>query len=69
MIITYLGGEFMRVQFGDTVLAFNPPSRESKLKPTRFGADIALISLNHSDMNGVETVTHGDRKPFVISGP
>lgn len=69
MIITYLGGEFVKVQFGDTVLAFNPPSRDSKLKPARFGADIALVSLNHADMNGVETVTHGDRKPFVVSGP
>lgn len=69
MIITYLGGEFVKVQFGDVVLAFNPPSRDSKLKPARFGADIALVSLNHADMNGVETVTHGDRKPFVISGP
>lgn len=69
MIITYLGAEFVKVQFADTVLAFNPPSRDSKLKPARFGADIALVTLNHSDMNGVETVTHGDRKPFVISGP
>ena len=69
MIITYLGGEFVKVQFGDITLAFNPPSRDSKLKVTRFGADIALVSLNHADFNGVANVTHGDRKPFVISGP
>ncbi len=69
MIITYLGGEFVKVQFGDTVLAFNPPSKESKLKASRFGADVALISLNHADFNGVETVSHGERKPFVVSGP
>jgi L-ascorbate metabolism protein UlaG (beta-lactamase superfamily) len=69
MIITYLGGEFVKVQFGDTVLAFNPPSRDSKLKSSRFGADVALISANHPDLNGVELVSHGDRKPFVISGP
>ncbi len=69
MIITYLGGEFVKVQFGDTVLAFNPPSKESKLKATRFGADVALISLNHPDMNGVEQVAHGGRQPFTITGP
>lgn len=69
MVITYLGGEFVKVQFGGITLAFNPPSKESKLKATRFGADVALVSLNHSDFNGVETVTHGERRPFVIQGP
>jgi len=69
MIITYQGGEFFRVQFGDTTLAFNPISKDSKLKPVRFGADIALITTNHPDFNGVDQVTHGDKLPFVISGP
>ncbi len=69
MIITYLGGEFIKVQFGDTVLAFNPPSKDSKLKASRFGADVALVSLNHPDMNGAEQVGHSGRAPFVISGP
>ena len=69
MVITYFGGEFFKVQLGDTTLAFNPISKESKLKQSRFGADIALVSLNHRDMSGVENVTHGDTKPFVISGP
>jgi len=69
MIITYLGLEAFKIQFGDTVLAVNPVSKESKRKSSRFGADIALISLNDKDMNGVDTVTHGDHKPFVVSGP
>ena len=69
MIITYLGGEAVKVQFGDTVLAFNPPSKESDLKSPRFGADIVLSSLNHADMNGVDQVAFGEKKPFVISGP
>lgn len=69
MIITYLGGEFVKVQFGDITLAFNPPAKGSKLPITRFGADIVLSTLNDVDMNGIETVTHGDRKPFVVSGP
>lgn len=69
MIITYLGGEFVKVQFGDITLAFNPPAKGSKLPLTRFGADIVLSTLNDTDMNGVETVTHGERKPFFIQGP
>lgn len=69
MVISYEGTEFFRIQYGDTVLAFNPVSKSSSLKGGRFGADIVLISLNHEDFNGVENVTFGERKPFVISGP
>ena len=69
MIITYLGGEFLKIQFGDVVLALNPPSRDSKLKSSRFGADIALSTLNHPDFNGIESVSHGDHRPFAIVGP
>ncbi len=69
MIITYLGGEFVKAQFGDTILAFNPVSKDSDLKTAKFGADIVLSSLNHPDMNGVDQVSFGEKKPFVISGP
>ena len=69
MIITYLGGEFVKVQFGDTTLAFNPISKDSSLKSAKFGADIVLSSLNNPDMNGVDQVTFGDKKPFAITGP
>ncbi len=69
MIITYLGGEFIKAQFGDTILAFNPVSKDSSLKTSKFGVDIVLSSLNHPDFNGVDQVTFGDKKPFVVSGP
>lgn len=69
MVITYLGGEFFKVQFGDTVLAFNPISKDSKLKTSRFGADVALISLNHTDMNGIDQVSFGEKKAFAVNGP
>lgn len=69
MIITYFGGEFFKVQFGDTTLAFNPISKDSKLKPSRFGADIVLSTTHHEDFNGFDQVTHGEKKPFIISGP
>jgi len=69
MIITYLGVEFFKVQFGDTTIAFNPISKDSKFKPTRFFADIALVSLNHPDMNGTANLSYNGKDPFVISGP
>ena len=69
MIITYYGGEFFKVQFGDTTLAFNPISKDSKLKSSRFGTDIVLSTTYHTDFNGIEQVSHGDKTPFVISGP
>lgn len=69
MIINYLGGQFVKVQFGDTILAFNPISKDSDLKTSKFGADIVLSSINHPDFNGVDQVTFGDKMPFVISGP
>lgn len=69
MIITYHGAEFFKVQFGDIIIAFNPISKDSKLKGSRFGADIALVSLNHPDMNGVEALGFGDRQPFSVIGP
>jgi len=69
MVITYEGAEFFKVQYSDVTIAFNPISKSSKLKGGRFGADIVLISANHSDFNGIDAVTFGDKKPFVISGP
>ena len=69
MIISYHGVECVKVQFGDKVLVFNPISKDSKFGATRFGADIAFISLNHPDMNGAENVAYGERKPFVVTGP
>lgn len=69
MIINFLGGEFVKVQFGDTILAFNPVSKDSSLKTSKFGADIVLSTLNHPDMNGVDAVSFGDKKPFAVTGP
>jgi L-ascorbate metabolism protein UlaG (beta-lactamase superfamily) len=69
MVISFLGGEAVKIQFGDTTIAYNPVSKHSKLKTASFGADIVLVSINHEDMNGVDQVSFGDKKPFVISGP
>ncbi|MBU4480351.1 MBL fold metallo-hydrolase [Patescibacteria group bacterium] len=69
MIITYHDIEFFKVQFGDTVVAFNPISKESKFKGSRFGADIVLVSADSKDFNGVENLESKNKDSFVISGP
>ncbi len=69
MIISYQGAQSFKVQFGDTVLAFDPVSKKSQFRANNFGADIALISLNHPDMNGIDQVNRGDKKAFIIDGP
>ena len=73
MIITYNGLQFFKLQQGEMVLAFNPISKQSKSAKTgmgaKFGADIALVTTNHPDYNGIEQLSHGEREPFIISGP
>ncbi len=69
MIISYHGLQSFKIQFGDIIVAYNPISKDSKFKSTKYGADIALISANHPDFNGYEMAERGDRMPFVISGP
>ncbi len=69
MIITYHGGQCFKVSFADTTLVFDPISKKSKLTPARFGANVALVSLNHPDFNGGEEMSFGAKEPFVIKGP
>ena len=72
MVITYGGLEFFKVQSGNLTIVFNPVSKESKLKitPPRFKADIALVSLNNPDFNGVQSLSgKDDKETFVIDGP
>ncbi len=68
MVISYHGGQCFKVSFGDTTLAFNPISKKSKLEATKFGSDVAFVSLWHPDFNGVEQVTHGSKEPFLVDG-
>lgn len=69
MIITYQGGQCFKVSFGDTTLAFDPISKQSKLPSVKFGADVAFVSLNHPDFNGVDQAGHGTKEPYVVQGP
>jgi L-ascorbate metabolism protein UlaG (beta-lactamase superfamily) len=69
MVITHHGGQCFKVTFGDLTLVFDPISKNGTLPGVRFGADIALVSRNHPDMNGVAEVAYGEKVPFGITGP
>jgi L-ascorbate metabolism protein UlaG (beta-lactamase superfamily) len=69
MVITHHGGQCFKVTLGDLTLVFDPISKNATLPSVRFGTDIALVSRNHPDMNGVEEVTYGDKVPFAVQGP
>ncbi len=69
MVITHHGGQCFKVTFGDLTVVFDPIAKGATLPSVRFGADIALVSRNHPDMNGVEEVTYGEKVPFAVTGP
>ena len=69
MIISYQGVDSVKIQFGDTTVAYNPVSKDSKFKSSKYGADIVLISANHPDLNGVENASRGEKEPFAVTGP
>lgn len=69
MVITHHGGQCFKVTFGDLTLAFDPINKGATLPSVRFGADIALVSRDHPDMNGIDEVSYGDKVPFTITGP
>ncbi|MBI2175253.1 MAG: MBL fold metallo-hydrolase [Parcubacteria group bacterium] len=70
MIITYYGTSCFKVQSGDYVIAFDPPSKESGIKAPRFQADMVLLSHNHAAHNGADTMAGkgAGTTPFVVAG-
>src|SRR3989344_7075099 len=69
MVITHHGGQCFKITFGDLTLVFDPIAKDATLPAVRFGADIALVSRNRPDMNGVDEVTYGEKRPFAVTGP
>ena len=71
MVITYYGVSCFKVQSGDTVLVFDPPSKKSGLKPPRFQADVVFVSHGHDKHNGFENIAGKDKEsePFLINTP
>ncbi len=66
MIITPLGRQAFKLQYGDLTLVTNPIAEKGEMP--RFGADIALVTLDHEHYNGSELLSRGDTQPFVIDG-
>lgn len=69
MIVTWHGAGAIRIQQGDLVVALGPVSKKSKLKPSSFGADVALVPIRHEDADGEDAVSRGDKEPFVARTP
>ena len=69
MIITHQGKQFFKLQTGDTVIALNPISKDSKFKTNGFGANIAMVTMNQEDYNGADLVEYAGKVPFVVRGP
>lgn len=65
MIVNFFGKQFVKIQYGDLTIAYNP-NNESKVK---FGSDIVLSSMTHVDFHGIEATKHGDKSPFIVDGP
>ncbi len=69
MVITHHGGQCFKITQGDLTIVFDPISKGGTLPAVRFGADIALSTRKHADMNGFDEVSFGGKEPFVIDGP
>ncbi len=69
MIVTYHGKHFLKLQRGDMTLAINPPAKSLMPKVHTFGAQVMISSILGDLCGGVETVTYGNQKPFVVDGP
>lgn len=69
MVITHHGGQCFKITQGDLTLVFDPVSKKGTLPAVRFGADLALVSRKHPDMQGTEEVAFGGKEPFIIDGP
>ena len=44
MIVTYHGESCLKIQYGDFILAYNPPKKTTDGKVPRFGANLVLVS-------------------------
>ncbi len=68
MVITYHGVSCFKIQSGETILIFDPPSKNSKIKAPRFRADIILQSHDHPNHNGAEDFLKKEEF-FIVDGP
>ncbi len=67
MILTWFGQSYFKIETQNKVIAIDPYNESSTgLKPSRFKADILLITHNHDDHNNAKLIL-GD--PFIMDTP
>ncbi len=69
MVITWFGAQYVKLQLSDTVIGINPIGKKAGIPTTKFGSSIALVSAERTDMNDLEQLEYGEKKPFAIRGP
>lgn len=69
MVISHYGAGMIKITQGETTIVFDPIAESKSFKPVKFGADLALISLNDPRYNGAANAARGERVPFLINGP
>ena len=71
MVITYHGCQCFKITLADTVLAFDPISkdRNGSLPVPKFGADVVFSSMHHPNFSGFAQMQMGSRVPFIVHGP
>jgi len=77
MTIQWFGQSFFKISIKnskgqDVVVAIDPFNSDCGLKtPSKFGADILLITHDHADHNNTKIIkgTNESPEPFIISGP
>lgn len=70
MVINFYNHSCFKAQSGDIIIAFDPPSKESKFKAPRFQADIILISHNNLNHNGRDVLNlKEENEKYVLDLP
>ena len=77
MTIKWFGQSFFKIETKnakgeDIILVFDPFGKNAGLKmPSKFGADLILVTHDHEDHNNTELIkgTSLSPEPFLISGP
>jgi L-ascorbate metabolism protein UlaG (beta-lactamase superfamily) len=67
MIITWFGQSFFKIETQNKVIAIDPYDENyTGLKPSRFKADILLVSHQHQDHNNTKLILG---EPFLLDSP
>lgn len=70
MVINFYNHSCFKVQSGDFIIAFDPPSKESGYKTPRFQTDLILISHNHKNHNGRDVLNlKEENERFIFDTP